>query len=124
MSSPRSTPCPATTIRRSRRAGPAGCDGSCARGEFVSAAACGEPDTGCVSIAALAAQVDQVLRRGYALFGDLVLERESAFDADSGLAAARDLVYTGQLGIAGLSGDLATTYRGLIAGAGTALGDA
>jgi hypothetical protein len=83
----------------------------------MSAGACGERDTGCVSMAALAAQVDAVVSRGHVLFGDPATAAETAFDA-AGLAAARELVRAGQPGIAGLSGDLVTTYRG------TALGDA
>jgi len=86
----------------------------------VSGVAPGNPDTGCVSIAALAAQVNQVLRRGHALFGDPVPDgRTQALGA--GVAAARNVVRTSQLHDAQLSGDFASRYGGFTADAGAAL---
>ncbi|MBE1551864.1 hypothetical protein GGC64_005951 [Mycobacterium sp. OAS707] len=62
-----------------------------------------------MSIAALAARVNQVLRRGHALFGDPVLDGR-AEALSPGWAAARDVVSTSRIRAAPLSGALAGSY--------------
>ncbi|MBP1823026.1 cell wall-associated NlpC family hydrolase [Mycobacterium sp. OAE908] len=75
-----------------------------------------------MSIAALVAQVGDVLDRAHALFGDPTPEgRAATLDAGAGLATAGDLVRTGHARVGGLSGDLASRYRRFAAGAGPTL---
>jgi hypothetical protein len=92
---------------------------------FVSGAGVGGLDTGCVSLGALVQQVGQVLNRGHALFGDpLAGGHTAALDSSTRLAAAGDLVRSGQARMAGLSGQLPTAYGDFAATAGPALDDA
>ena len=92
---------------------------------FVSGVGVGGLDTGCVSLGALVQQVGQVLNRGHALFGDpLAGGHTAALDSSTGLAAAGDLVRSGQARMAGLSGRLPTAYGDFAARAGPALDDA
>ena len=63
-----------------------------------------------------------MLDRAHALFGDPVTGgRAAALDAGAGLATAGDLVRTGQVRMAPLSGNLASRYRRFAAGAGPTL---
>jgi cell wall-associated NlpC family hydrolase len=73
-----------------------------------------------VSITALIEQVDEVLERAEALFGDPV-SAGPAVPFDSALATAGDLVRSGQARMAPMSGDLASRYRRFAAGAGPTL---
>lgn len=63
-----------------------------------------------------------MLKRAHAVFGDPApAGQATALDAGAGLAAAGDLVRTGQASMASLSGDLASRYGRFAAGAGPML---
>ncbi|WP_232425872.1 C40 family peptidase [Mycobacterium sp. JS623] len=75
-----------------------------------------------MSIAVVVQQVGDVLARAHALFGDPVpAGHVAALDSGARVAAAGDLVRTGQARMAPLSGDLASRYSRFGAGAGPLL---